>query len=113
MRSLLFAAPKIQTPTPCPIDTNDVIVADEQNTLTQDEQERILEATREAGVRNWDLTTGNKFYLCDTMRETAFNKTSRRGLRNFRYFDLEEILGNKVPHDVGALAESLRQHTWE
>jgi len=95
------------------IDTNSVDVTDGQASLTEDEKEGILEATREARVRDWDLSVGHKFYLCDTLHETAFNKTSRGGLWSFRYFDLEKVLGNKVPQDVGALAEMLRQRTWE
>lgn len=95
------------------IQAETVTAADKRDILTQDEQSRILESTKEARIRDWDLTTGHKFYLCDTLHETDFHKTSRGGIMGHRYFDLQDILGNKIPPDLDALAASLRQHTWE
>lgn len=95
------------------IQAGTVTPADKRDLLTQDEQSRILESTKEGRIRDWDLTTGHKFYLCDTLQETDFRKTSRGGIMGHRYFDLEEVLGTKVPQDVNSLAASLRQHTWE
>jgi hypothetical protein len=91
-----------------------VTAADGQaTTLTPEEQERILGATKEARARDWDLTTGHRFYLCDIFQATDFRKTSRGGIMGHRYFDLDEILGGKLPQDLGALAAMLRQHQWE
>ena len=89
-----------------------VTVADGQCAPNPEEQERILEATKEARARDWDLTAGHRFYLCDLFEETNFRKTSRGGIMGHRYFDLEEVLGGKVPQDVSVLAAALRQHTW-
>jgi hypothetical protein len=89
-----------------------VTVADGQDSLSRDEEQRILEATKEAGIREWDLTAGHKFYLCDALQETNFRKTSRGGIMGHRYFDLEKVLETRVPQDVSVLAASLRQHTW-
>jgi hypothetical protein len=81
--------------------------------LTAEEQERVLGATEKAQTRGWDISTGHKFYLCDAMEETAFKKTSPGGIMGHRYFDLETVLGGKLPNSLAALAERLRQHTWE
>ena len=60
-----------------------------------------------------DVTTGHKFYLCDTWQETDFRKASRGGIFGHRYFDLEQVLQSKVPQDGNVLAERLRKCTWE
>jgi hypothetical protein len=99
----------------CAIDltAGTVTAADGQATLTSEQQARILEATKEARARDWDLTTGHRFYLCDTVEPTDFRKASRGGIMGHRYFDLDEILGDEPPRDLGALAAMLRQHQWE
>jgi hypothetical protein len=62
-----------------------VTAADGQaTTLTPEEQERILGATKEARARDWDLTTGHRFYLCDIFQATDFRKTSRGGIMGHR-----------------------------
>jgi hypothetical protein len=81
--------------------------------LTSDEQQRIIEATIDARTHNWDITAGHKFYLCDTVEPTDFRKTSRGGIMGHRYFDLEDVLGSSLPHDLATLAALLRQHQWE
>ena len=95
------------------VDADTVTVADGGCALMRDEEQRILEATKEARRRDMDVTTGHKFYLCDTWQETDFRKTSPGGIFGHRYFDLEEVLESKVPLDVNALADRLRQRTWE
>lgn len=95
------------------LDAGTVTAADGQAPLTTEEQERILGATKEARARDWDLTSGHRFHLCDTLQSTDFRKTSPGGIRGHRYFDLDEILGGKLPQDLGALAAMLRQHQWE
>ncbi|SRR5712692_1742445 len=93
--------------------TSTVSAAEGDATLARDEEERILEATKEAETRGWDITFGHKFYLCDALQETDFRKTSHGGIMGHRYFDLEEVLENRVPEDMSALAASLRQRTWK
>jgi len=62
------------------LDAGTVTAADGQATLTKEEQERILGATKEARAHDWDLTTGHRFYLCDIFQATDFRKTSREAL---------------------------------
>ncbi len=88
-------------------------VADAMGTLTRDEERRIIAAASRAQSYGWDLSTGHKFYLCDGMEETAFRKTSAGGIMGHRYFDLETVLGGKLPDTLGELAERLRQQTWQ
>lgn len=88
-------------------------VGDGAGALTQDEDARIVAAALRGQSHGWDLSTGHKFYLCDGMEETAFCKTSPGGIMGHRYFDLERVLGGKVPDALGELAERLRRHTWE
>lgn len=98
---------------PCEVDLHNRTVTvspDATRALTKDEEERVLGAAEKAP---WDLSTGQKFYLCDAMQETDFRKTSPGGIWGHRYFDLEEVLGGKIPNSLGELAERLRAHTWE
>jgi hypothetical protein len=52
------------------------------------------------------------FFLCDEMEETDFAKTSQGVIWGKRYFDLENVLGTKVPYSISELALLLRKHTW-
>ena len=98
----------------CSIDplAGTVRVVDGDGPLTPDEENRILQATIEARIRDWHIENGHRFYLCDRIEPTDFQKTSPQGLRNRRYFDLSDVLGGDVPDRLGVLAESLRDHTW-
>jgi hypothetical protein len=93
--------------------TGKVSAENEAIDLTDEEKERILGAVKEAETREWDLTTGHKFYLCDSLEPTDFLKISPGGIVGHRNFDLEKVLGNKVPKDLSTIARSLRQRTWE
>lgn len=99
----------------CEVDiaSGSVAAADGEMVLTQEEKVRILKATEEARVRDWDISNGHRFYLCDTFQPTDYHKTSRGGIMGHRYFDLEKVLGSKVPEDVSILAAMLRQHEWK
>jgi hypothetical protein len=92
---------------------NDVTALGSGTKLTVEEKERILGAARKAETRKWDLSTGYRFYLCDEMVPTDFRKTSPWGIMGHRYFDLDEVVGAKIPTTVGELASVLRQRTWE
>lgn len=101
---------------PCEVDSGTrkvTVIADATEMLTKDEEERVLGATEKAHSYGWDLSTGHKFYLCDAMQETDFRKTSPGGIWGHRYFDLEEVLGGKIPDNLSELAERLRRLTWE
>ena len=54
------------------LDAGTVTAADGQAPLTTEEQERILGTTKEARARDWDLTSGHRFHLCDTSQSTDF-----------------------------------------
>lgn len=89
-----------------------VDVLDGGERLTTDEQRRIVEAAVEAKNRNWDITSGHKFYLCDSMEETDFAKSSSFGIRGHRMFDLNIVLSGNVPKDLTGIAASLRNVDW-
>jgi len=100
----------------CTVDTvsRTVQITDgHKNPLTRDEKARILEATEEARIRNWNLSTDHQFFLCDALYDTDFRKGSKWGIYNRRYFDLEKVLKAKPPADVKDIANLLRNHTWE
>ena len=90
-----------------------VIVEDDKTDLTSDEIRRIVGASIKAQNHGWDITTGHKFYLCDRLVETDFHKTSSGGIMGHRYFDLEKVLGVKIPSSTDDLASALREQTWE
>lgn len=99
----------------CSVDIDNGVanVVDGDGPLTQEEQERVIEATREARRnRDWNIAIDHRFYLCDALEPTDFRKLSPQGIRNRRYFDLEEVLGGQVPADLAVLAEALRNQTW-
>lgn len=80
--------------------------------LTNEEERRVLGATEKAQGRGWDTSTGHKFYLCDAMEATDFRKETPGGLPGHRYFDLEIVLGSKIPESLNELAARLRDCTW-
>jgi hypothetical protein len=47
------------------------------------------------------------------MEETEFEKSSSRGIRGHRMFDLDIVLGGKVPKDLKGIADSLRNAHWK
>ncbi len=98
----------------CTVDigTKSVSVLDRDQWLTPDEQKRIVEAAIEAKDRNWDITSGHKFYLCDAMEKTEFAKSSSHGIRGHRMFDLSGVLGGSVPPNLKGVADSLRKAHW-
>jgi hypothetical protein len=82
-------------------------------TLTADEQRRILHASIDGRAHGWDLTTGEKFYLCDEFAETEFRKESHGGIYGHRYLDLRDFLGPTLPATIADLAVSLKQRQWK
>ena len=81
--------------------------------LSQEEEQRILGATERASTLGWEISKGHKFYICDAMEETNFQKVSPGGMWRPRYFDLKDVLADKIPSDLHALADRLRNLTWE
>jgi hypothetical protein len=99
----------------CSVDVHvgSVSLQDANGSLTREEQHRIVEATRRARSRSWDLTSDHKFYLCDELAETDFRKASPGGIQGHRYFDLEEVLGSRIAPTLLDLAAGLRGRTWQ
>ncbi len=99
----------------CTIDVPHCVVTVDGDTvaLTPEEKERIIDATNDARSYGWDITSGHKFYLCDSMGPTEFRKTSSGGIMGHRYFDLEHVLGSSLPKDLTSLATALRGHEWK
>lgn len=98
----------------CDVDltSGKVSATDADETLSLDEQNRILGAAKDAQGHGWDLSKGHKFYLCDALEETDFSKRSSGGIMGHRYFDLAEVLGSDVPKDLAELAKLLRGCNW-
>jgi hypothetical protein len=98
----------------CDVDlsANKVAVKDGDITLTAGEEQRVLGATKNAQKHGWDLSKGDKFYLCDELAETDFRKVSSGGIMGHRYFDLRQIVGPNVPNNATALATLLRGRVW-
>jgi hypothetical protein len=100
----------------CTVDiaSHTVQVTDEhKDSLTPEEKIRILDATKEARIRKWNLSADHQFFLCDALYDTDFSKNSNGGIFGHRYFDLEKVLKAKPPLDVKDLAKQLKGHTWE
>jgi hypothetical protein len=97
------------------VEDETVTVADEAQHITQDEKLRILGAGREALQRDWNISAGYKFFLCDKLEETDFRKKTPRGIMGPRYIELNDVLGRSVPipNDLRELARLLRQHKWK
>jgi len=96
------------------LESGEVTVHEHEATrdLSEDEKRRIVTASRQARGHGWDISGGHKFLLCDEMVGTEFNKTSPGGIMGHRYFDLEEVLGGRIPESLDALAGELRGRRW-
>lgn len=95
------------------LDGDKLTISESTRSLRGDEEKRILKATRKALERGWDLRNGHRFYLCDEMVKTDFQKVSSGGIMGHRYFDLEKVFSAALPPNIGELALRLRQHTWQ
>ena len=96
------------------VETQTVTVVNGLTRLSEDEEKRILGATVATRVEDQvNVSSGHDFYLCGGLEETDFRKVSPGGIQSRRYLDLKEILGAKMPNDLGDLALQLRQHSWK
>jgi len=93
-------------------DSRKVSIPEGNEKITEDEEERIFDASVNAQKRGWDISVGHKFYLLCDMENTDFHKESPGGIMGHRYFYLEEVLGTKPPNNLAELAVLLREHTW-
>lgn len=87
-----------------------------EDQLTQDEEERIRRAIRDARDEyGYDVATGYKFHLVEKLHQTSYEKVSPGGLISQRYFDLVKELGCKNARelpDISEIARLLREKTW-
>lgn len=106
---------KIKKVVACDVGADGQTVQAEDNAsdLTDDEKRTIVGVVRAAKCRrNWDISTGHKFFLCDGLAETDFQKATRGGIQGHRYVDLREHLKSGIPTTVQELANALRGHRW-
>lgn len=89
---------KITKIVPCDliIATKTVTVQESHLQVTDAEKQRILGAAEAAEKYGWDLSKDHKFFLCDEMARTNFEKKSKWGIQGHRYLDLKEILSGGV-----------------
>ncbi len=98
----------------CKIDTEKEKVVACEPDISELERERIVGATKAAfEMRGWNISDQHKFYLCDKMVETNFEKTSPGGIQGHRYFDLGEVLHKEQLPSIETIGELLKGQTWE
>ena len=82
-------------------------------TLTVDEKGRVLEATKLALVRGWDISVGSSFLLCDEVYATNFQKTTKGGIQGYRYADLTGRISDRELESAESVAKALSMQSWE
>jgi len=96
----------------CDVDDESIVGKPEiylSNELSEDERNRIVAIIKDT---HGPSAHGLKFYLCDSMAETDFEKTSSGGIQGHRYRDLGEALGEPLPDDIEEIGKRLRDKTW-
>jgi hypothetical protein len=79
--------------------------------LSAGENQRILTAIVDAATGlGWDITSGNKFFLCGELRTTEFAKQSPGGIMGHRYFDLKQY---GKARNLDEVAASLSGQRWD
>ena len=86
----------------------------EKGELTEELKDKIKKAIEDAAQYGWnDLKyIEHRYFFVDHFYETEFRKTSKGALRGTRYFDLEEVLKQKVLPSTSQIAELLSNETW-
>jgi len=87
-------------------------VLSDQNNVTEQQKERIVNAIEDGLKNGWDLRSGLRFFLFNEFENTEFTKTSPGGIFRVRYFNLKEYF-NEVPNTLKEIAEELNGRTWE
>jgi hypothetical protein len=87
-------------------------VIESDHEVTEDQKHRLSQAIKESVEAGWKIQTGHRFFLLKEFHKTDFKKTSSGGIFRVRYFNLKDIL-NAVPDSTAAIAEQLKQETWE
>ena len=76
------------------------------------QKERLIRSIKDSVDEGWRIDTGHRFFLLKNFHETNFKKTSPCGIFRVRYFNLKDLF-DSVPDETSAIAEQLRNHTWE
>lgn len=92
--------------------TTGLTVIESEKTVTEQQEDRLIQAIEESVAAGWRIETGHRFFLLNDFHETDFQKTSPGGIFRVRYFNLKDILGD-VPDTTATIAEHLNQQTWE
>lgn len=83
------------------------------NLVSPDDEEAIKGIIEDTmNELNIDLSKGQKFYMVYKFYDTNYRKTSKLPLRGGKYFDLKEIIGDKLP-SAEKIAEILKEMSWE
>ncbi len=92
--------------------TAGLTVIESEKPVTEQQEDRLIQAIEESVAAGWRIETGHRFFLLNDFHETDFQKTSPGGIFRVRYFNLKDTLGN-VPDITASIAEQLNQQTWE
>jgi hypothetical protein len=80
--------------------------------LADTEKSRVIEAARLAQTREWHITTGHRFYLCDEWQTTNYCKASPYGIQGARMLDLRKAFQQGLPTTLSEIADGLTRVTW-
>ena len=80
---------------------------------TNDYDKKLVEIIRDAQEEcSYAIEVGHRVF-CGQPIETNYEKSSPHGIQGHRNVNLKEVLGDFNDEDVGGIAESLREKTWE
>jgi hypothetical protein len=80
--------------------------------LTDSEKTRVIEAARLAKTHEWDITPGQRFYLCDEWHSTNYRKASSGGILGARMLDLRSVFPKVMPATLSEIAHGLSEASW-
>ncbi|MGY3032729.1 hypothetical protein ACVIIV_001899 [Bradyrhizobium sp. USDA 4354] len=82
--------------------------------LSHSEQLRVSAAMDDArtSTAGWDISVGHKFFLCEELLPTAFNKSSRGGIMGHRYLNLQGYLPAARRMSLAEIGAALNGKTW-
>lgn len=89
------------------------VITDDLDTDDLEKYEgRILNAAQAAKNRGWDISHDRRFYICDKIVPTDFEKRSAGGIQGHRYLDLGPYFGDGGLPRVEEIADRLRNESW-
>lgn len=83
----------------------------ERGKLTDDMKDRIATAIEDGKKYGYDMSR-ERYFFVDEFYETDFKKVTPKAPMGSRMFDLTEILGVEKLPEVRAIAEMLKEKTW-